>query len=179
MKFRFSPLRILLILIHLLFGADVYKSLLIRLLRGLFKTDLKVHAKVFVADCLNEKVIIETEELICESRDSDHSLVLCSNSIDPVVNAVGVALDVDEVICTTVEYKEGICTGRILNEIGNKKLKAIEELMQHPQIVRAVSDNYGDFELLAEANEGIAVIHRSKDAEFWNGKPVKVLDLRK
>ncbi len=175
---KLNPLRYSFILISVLVGLDLYKKINVYLLKGLTHDEFSQLSKRFVAEFLQDKQINQTQLLINKCKKEKLRVILCSSSLDPIVEAIANSIEVEDFVCTTLKFKDQIFTGIISEEIADKKLQALKKKRISGEIKYAISDNEGDVSLLQIAQYPIAVIHNNKDFEFWSRYSVKTIDLR-
>lgn len=88
-------------------------------------------------------------------------VVLATASLDIYVREIAVRLGISEVICTSVELKEGCITGRLLgkNCHGVEKVKRLEKILTPSEFESSVcyTDHHSDLPLLQKVKQGILV----------------------
>lgn len=106
-----------------------------------------------------------------EHQDAGDVVVIVSASLDAYVQPLGDILEVDAVLCTEVEYREGVATGELIGENcrGAEKVKRLVEWAtgagfggmggstREAWLRTAYGDSSGDSHMLAAAEEGILV----------------------
>lgn len=97
-------------------------------------------------------------------QEQGHVVVLVSASLDAYLTAFGDMCEVDAVLCTRLEVKDGRYTGQIegANCRGDEKLRRLQEWMrsaglESSKLDFAYGDSSGDDALLAAAQTGILV----------------------
>ena len=98
-------------------------------------------------------------------QDSGDVVVLVSASIDTYLEPLGDILEVDAVLCTRLEYEDGIATGELLGENcrGAEKVRRLVEwagpagFAGENWLATAYGDSSGDDEMLAMAREAVRV----------------------
>jgi len=85
------------------------------------------------------------------------TVVLASASPDLYVKEIAAQLDIEHVISTVVEWRSGICLGRLNGDncYGESKLAAIKKRFSH--ISYAYSDHDSDLPMLLDATWAVAV----------------------
>ena len=96
-------------------------------------------------------------------QDRGDRLIIASASLDIYTTALAVAWGVPEVVCTKLDWQNGILTGRLNgpNLRGEAKVTAVKQILLNapgstPEIF-AYSDDYSDLPLLRLADHGFAV----------------------
>jgi len=164
---KYLPFRYLLIFFSVATGRDILRSYNVSLLKGVSRTELAEAAKRFVHEFLSSRKIDETQEMLKSRTDPGTRIVLCSASIEPVVEAIANELGIKHHVGTSLRFNDDIFTGRIFEDITGKKLSVLKENNLVGRLTCAVSDNLSDLELLSEAEHAFVVVHRGKKAEFW------------
>lgn len=147
------------------------------------RDDLK---RLFVREIFRSREVAEVEKLGCEFAEEvattwmredvvrrlrfhqsmGHTVVLVSASLDPYLHRLGEILEVDAVLCTTLERgADGRYTGEIegMNCRGTSKVEALEawrgEKLVGPDgwLTYAYGDSSGDTAMLAAASLGVNV----------------------
>ena len=97
-------------------------------------------------------------------QEQDHVVLLVSASLDPYLEPLGDLLEVDAVLCTTLETRDGVLTGSIVgpNCRGEQKVVRIREWCAESGVAVeslewAYGDSGGDREMLAAAANGVLV----------------------
>lgn len=175
---KFSPLRYALIVSSIITGWDFARSIALRFLRGLSSDEMDNLADRFVTSFLVNAEITETQNLLNELRATSSLVVLCSSSIEPVVDAIGRNLGNIDVIGSKLEFEGGVFSGRILDDTTGKKIDFLRRSYPDAEIEWAVSDNVSDKDLLLAAEHPVAVVHNSKKLAFWKQFEVEIVDLR-
>ncbi|MGA1361604.1 MAG: HAD-IB family hydrolase [Ilumatobacteraceae bacterium] len=98
-------------------------------------------------------------------QDAGDVVVLVSASLDAYLEPLGDILEVDAVLCTRLEYADGVATGEIVggNCRGSEKVRRIAEWAGSAGfggegwLAAAYGDSSGDDEMLAMAREAVRV----------------------
>ncbi len=175
---RFLPFRYLLIFLSVKLGSDHLRTFNVSLLKGMRRTELYNYATGFVDEYLASRPIPETQELLREKAKGGLRIVLCSASIEPVVDAISDSIGVRDRLSSTLLYEEDVFTGKIALDITGSKLDALRERDLLGHLVFAASDNVSDLDLLKEADDAKAIVHEGRKREFWEGCGLEVLDLK-
>ncbi len=173
---RFSPARFALIGMSVATGSDYFKRANVALLKGAPVSEVQELATRFVGEFLATRKVERTQELVQEYAANGFDVMLCSTSIEPVVDAVAADLGIRDIVATTLEVVDDKYTGRILVDPTGRKLAALRDLSD-AEIECAVSDNLSDLELLSAAKRGIAVVHSARKRDFWMGRNLELIEL--
>ncbi len=128
-------------------------------LRGLPRAELERRGAEFAARRLPRLVRPLAVQRLAWHRDRRHHCALVSASLDLYVEPWARAAGFDDVIATSLEYAEGVATGRIAgaNCRGEEKVRRLQE--RYGELARFTLHGYGDsaddrhfLELCAEAH---------------------------
>ena len=143
---------------------DLPRDILISTLAGYSKTELRAAARDYVGDLFAHDKIPQTHALLAEARSAGAHVVLVSNSLDIVIQAIAERLDCDSV-ASTLAIEDGVCKGRLSRSLTGKKHVAIEGLLKTPNAnITICTDNRSDAELLSYGHRRI-VVHRKPPAK--------------
>lgn len=95
-------------------------------------------------------------------QERGHRVILLSASPSVYVPVVARRLEIDEVVCTPVEFRDGTCLGRLCgpNCKGEAKLRMLQEYLQReaaPPESHAYGDSKHDLPVLHWAERGLLV----------------------
>ncbi|ACM18889.1 HAD superfamily hydrolase [Geotalea daltonii FRC-32] len=120
-----------------------------------------------------EKIYGQVGTVIRNHQRQGHRVVLVSGSHLPLIEPLGKALQVDEILATEVEVKGTVFTGKIRNElpmVGEGKARAIRRYAQRNGIdlssSYAYSDHISDLKMLETVGNPCAVIGDMKLDEY-------------
>jgi HAD superfamily hydrolase (TIGR01490 family) len=153
-------------------------------LRGLSKASLETLAKESFEAELRGDVFPEAASLVREKRKAGRRVVLATSSLDIIVRPLADHLGVTDVIATTLEFKEGVCTGMVSGspmfrgEKQKRVLQFIAEAGERREDCSFYSDSIYDLPLLDEVGEPVAVnpdfrLRRIARARGW-----RIMDFR-
>jgi len=161
---RLSPIRYAALLYSKLTKHDAPRDILISTLAGYSETELSVAAEAYTADLFANQKIPQTHALLAEAQQSGAQVVLVSNSLDIVIQAIAKCFDCESV-ASELAFKNGACQGRLARSLTGKKHIAIEALLKTPDAnITVCTDNRSDVELLQRASRRI-VVHSGAPAE--------------
>lgn len=168
---RNSPLFWLLAIAGKVTGADLHKQFAVSLFKGLTENELNIFAEGFYNEYLVPRKIKPTFQKISQFQGKE--LVLASASIAPVVKAIAQALGAKYYVATEVEFKNGICTGKMLEELSGKKAAHLHQKLniKSENIFAVLSDNFTDKGLLRIAREKYAICYNETQVEYWQDVP--------
>ena len=135
-----------------LVGVDFHKKLFVLTLKGATAESLQRAAASYCLS-LNDKSISRTYEVIESMRSSGWSPVLASNSLDVVIDAVATMMQLPSV-SSKLEFKGGVCTGRLGKDIAGKKRSSLEVFLgvNLDKIdFSVITDNESDSDLIRSA----------------------------
>ena len=148
-----------------LFHIDRFRASAVGLMKGYEKQLIEAEASSFLEDVLEKVKIMESFDVLNDSKAAGFKVILASNSIEPVVRTIAEKLEV-EYISTSLKVKDGKYTGAVLEEMtGAKHLKLKKAGVLDFNVV---TDNYSDFQLVKQAKRKKVVIVNEEDKKFWD-----------
>ena len=170
-----SPLFYSLILISKIIKVDLIKVMTVKMLKGISKETLDRYAQSFVKEELSGRKIEKTFSLL--NQFSGARWILLSSSLDPVVSAVAATLK-SEYASSQLEYKQGICTGKLIFEMKGKKHEVLEDKFgTFSEELLVISDNISDRELILKADKRYAVVYKDKFKSFWKKMNATIIEV--
>lgn len=145
-------------------GFDLERFLYIYLLRGFTETDLRYRALSFYNDVLNFKKIHPVIELLNRRLELHDRVILCSASLDVIVQVISSKYSVD-FISSKLEFKKGVCTGFLSKDILHKKSDSIKDQIGDLAVDYVITDNKSDIDLL-DISQSFFVIPYG-NTQFW------------
>jgi phosphatidylglycerophosphatase C len=141
---------------------DVAKELmLVRLLAGLPDEEVREAGRVYARTV---RVRPEMRARLNWHRQEGHDIVIVSASLDVYLGEVARSLDVDHILCTTLEVgADARCTGRLVggNCRGPEKATRLRAHLGDQEdgeiVLWAYGDSRGDLEMLAMADHPVRV----------------------
>lgn len=149
------------------FGLDFTRKIALRFLKGRRRVDLLKKVDCFYDNVLVSKQNIEVIKALTKGLDNKHRVILLSATIDVVAEIVAKKLNCHEFYSTQLEYKDGLCTGKILNDLLGKKLNVICNIRLTNQIDAFYTDDITDTPVL-DITKGKNIIIYPKDKQRWN-----------
>lgn len=160
---RLSPGRYGAHIVGKIVRADLIRAALVATLAGQTRDNLREGARRYQAELLDHDWIFHSQALLKAHKERGERVVLMSNSIEPVIEAIAQSLGV-EYVASTLAFDNETCTGRIAHDLTGAKHVALGELLkayeQRPAI-RVVTDNASDRALLDAADDRTVI---------WQGK---------
>ncbi len=167
----YSPLRLLFMVLEKLTGHHVLKHLLVRMLAGDKETALNESGQAYAQDLLKSRRIGPVWERLAEASPSQ--IILASASLEPVVKALAESMGT-RFVASSLEVRDGLLTGRYLEDVTGKKEVAIERKYGPVALAEpfaAFSDNLSDRPLLAKAAIACVVLHCNTHRARWMNLP--------
>lgn len=168
---RASPLFWAQAVLYRLGGIDVPRRVVIAGLRGIEQRDLRRAARAYVAEDLPATAIAETQARLRQHQRAGDRVVLVSNSLDVVIEAIAEALGV-EWRATRLEYRGGRCVGRLAEDLTGRKLEVVQMMRgKHepaPELV-VYTDNLSDRALVEAADSAMVIIPPRGNRASWRG----------
>ena len=163
---RLSPIRYAALIYSKLTKHDAPRDILISTLAGYPEAELRQAAQDYTGDLFTNQTIPETHSLLAEAQRSGDHVILVSNSLDIVIQAIAERFDCESV-ASKLAIENGVCKGRLSNNLTGKKHIAVKELLETPNTTITVcTDNRSDVELLRRANRRIVVHHKPPAEEL-------------
>ena len=170
---KWSPLFVGLVAWQKVAGGDPVKAGALRMLAGIPRVELYELGRRFVAEFLPARRIARTHELLAGLAQTQTRVVLLSASLDPVIAALAAALGSIEFVSSQLEYDaQGICTGRLQQELTGQKQAALQTLLTNkgePLRLAVATDNFTDHGLVSQAAIRYVVVHNAAAKQFWQG----------
>jgi phosphoserine phosphatase len=165
---RRLPVFYLLAALHRYLSFDLYRRALVRALRGYRREDLADAARAYAAEHLPAIEIAETQARLAEHLGAGDRVVIVSNSLDMVVEAVAERLGI-EGHGSRMAYTWGRCDGWIEADLTGRKAEILAELVaERPaQAVHAYTDNLSDRDLLQAADRRTIIVPAGRTRERW------------
>jgi len=132
-------------------------------LRGVPQADLEALARETFEQHVRRDLNPSVERLIRERLAAGRRVVLATSSLDIIVAPLAEHLGVRDVIATTLEFEDGVATGRVTghplfrNEKQQRVLEYIRDAGEDPRRCSFHSDSIYDLPLLEEVGEPVAV----------------------
>jgi phosphoserine phosphatase len=166
-----------LLLLSKITGKDLHKQEVIGLLKGVHYDLLYQEALVFFDLVLARRKIGSVFSLLAAAKENGSENVwLISSTIDPVAVAIGRRLEVN-VACSTLDYKEGICSGEVSKELSGRKHELLNELKLTGDFT-VVTDNFTDYTLASLAVKKYIVIYKSRYRQKWKALDPVFLEVK-
>lgn len=118
---------------------------------------------IFFEKVIKDNIFLEGLELVKSHKLKGRELILISNSIVPIVKKIADYLDIENIIATELDIKNGKLTGKIVGEImyGKNKVVKLGEFIKQKNLKTfeswAYSDHYSDLPILEKANNPVVV----------------------
>jgi len=126
--------------------------------------DVSVLGVEFAAQVVRSWMRPDVAQRMRWHQDQGHVVVLVSASLEPYLQPFGDLCEVDAVLCTQLEERDGVYTGQIVgnNCRGVEKVRRLYEWMSasgvpRESLVYAYGDSSGDVALLEAAQHGFMV----------------------
>jgi phosphatidylglycerophosphatase C len=137
--------------------------------KGLSEDQLNAAGVAFARHWQVSKVRPPMMERVDWHREQGHRLVIISASLDVYLKPLGQMLGFDDVICTQLEFVDGIATGRIIggNMRSANKAHALNDLVDDRDMeIWAYGNSAGDIAMLTRADRAFWVT-RSGEIRPW------------
>ncbi len=136
--------------------ADLVRPLLIRALGGISRDVLYAEAREYVRRLVSTSMRDEVVEILNARRAKGALVCLATASLDPIAAAAHEYFGFSHVLSSQLEYRNGLCTGRLAFDSRGRKWKSLAA--EFPQLtqadeVLAITDNPEDQDLRRLATE--------------------------
>ena len=175
--FAVGYLKVFLNIIPLIYSYMLYKLNIISngmakekaitiLLKGNLNSSLDVIAKEFAKKKLDRLINPHVYSRLEYHLEHNHTIIIVSANLEIYLIYWAKMHNINEVLATTIEFKNNICTGKLvgINCYGKQKVKKITEFLNKNNLKinysYAYGNSKGDYEMLLYANE----------AYWYNGK---------
>ena len=173
---RLSPVRYATLLYSKLTKHDLPRDILLSTLAGYSEADLRAAAQDYADVLFVDQKISQTHVLLAEAQRDGAHVVLVSNSLDIVIQAIANRFDCES-IASKLAIKDGVCTGRLARNLTGKKHIVVKELLETPDAnITVCTDNRSDAELLRRATRRI-VVHSGPPAEELKRVATEFIDV--
>jgi HAD superfamily hydrolase (TIGR01490 family) len=126
----------------------------------------------------------DAAEEVATHREAGRHVVLATSSLDIIIEPLAEYLGISDLICTRVEFKEGVATGYAANApcFGHEKEKQVLEFIRsagkEPRECTFYSDSSHDLPLLRTVGTPVAVnadrrLRRVAEREGWETRTFK------
>lgn len=161
-----------------LFNVSWNKHVLMKTICGLSRTDLEKYACEFYHQQIRPGLIKNSVDYLRKLKEEGYHIIIASAGFDIYINYFASEMGVDQIICSELEFVGEKFSGRLTNYdlIGNKKVKALKEILQMPTLKDcdsiAVSDSRSDLPLLNYCKKAVVVC---KKTPSWIKRDMEVL----
>ncbi len=176
---RRLPIFYLLAALHRFLSLDLSRWALIRSLRGYHRSQLAAAARAYAAEMLPRTAIAETQNRLAEHRAAGDRVVIVSNSLDAVVEAVAEHFGT-EWHASRLEYRDDRCTGRIEDDLTGRKASLVAGLVEGQAVapvIHAYTDNLSDRDLVEAADWPTIIIPTGRTRARWGGIDAVFIEL--
>lgn len=174
---RGSPFFYLGAILHRLAGHDIARMRLIASLAGEPRARLATVADDYARQSLPGLANAAVHKRFDRHRAAGERVVLVSSSVDLAVEPIAELLGV-EYCASTMEFADGVCTGRLTRDLTGKKAAVVRDLAGgQPFRLTVYTDNQSDRELVAMADEATIIIPREAAGYRWAGGACEYLEL--
>jgi len=168
---RISPLYWIFAVIFKAVGFDVPRRVVIASLANEKEAALRSSARQYVQRRLPMQTITMVHARFRHHRARGDRIVLISNSMNIVIEAIAETLDV-EWRGSTLGFDKGRCSGKLEADLTGRKLQVVQTLLaeyETPPHLIVYTDNLSDRTLVEAADEAIVIIPPNGDHTAWHG----------
>jgi HAD superfamily phosphoserine phosphatase-like hydrolase len=176
---RRRPVFYFLAALHRFLSLDLHRWALVRSLKGYERTQLTEVAQAYAAEMLPRTAISETQNRLDEHRAAGDRVVIVSNSLDVVVEAVAEQFGV-EWYASRLGYRDDRCNGRIEHDLTGRKASLVASLVENQPVapvIHAYTDNLSDRDLVEAADRPTIIIPTGRTRARWGGIDAVFIEL--
>lgn len=144
------------------FHIDIIRYYSISKLRGYTNQQLSDMTAKFYDDFLslviNERVI----GLIEKKRQEGAKLVIASATLDCISKEVATRLNVGIQYSSELDYKDGVCQGKLKSDLLASKLCVLQSLAVDLDNCEVVTDNYSDSDIISKSKHAYLIQYANK-----------------
>ncbi len=154
-------------------------------LQGLTRETLEALAAECFENRLKTDLFPQAEALVREKRAAGRRVVLATSSLDFIVKPLADYLGVTDLIATSLEFRDGICTGMVRGAPlfrAEKRKKVLQYIMKSGEQLSDCSfysDSIYDLPLLEEVGEPVAVNPDFRLMRIARARAWRIMDFRK
>lgn len=158
---------------------DLLRQVQLRSLNGFDRATLAEAGRAYAAEVLPALAVAETQRRLAAHREAGDRVVIVSNSLDVVVEAVAGELGV-EWRASRLAWRDGRCTGEIAQDLTGRKSAIVAELTADARVppeLHVYTDNPSDRDLVERADHPTIVIPAGRRRKRWAGADAVYLEL--
>lgn len=162
------PIKAFLVIFKILGLKHDLRKFLINLLKGEGQEKVEAQAIYFAQNILANKKLTTIHNFLIIAQKEGKKVYLASASIDPVVKAIAIELNIAQFISSTLEVDtQKQYTGRIIRDSkGLKKEILLLEGLQFGKSATVFTDNRDDLSLIQSCSKAF-VVSNKKSVSFW------------
>ena len=145
------------ILLYRLTHIDWQRRLAVQYLKGMSQVALEARAQTFIATLEQTKRIDTSFNILAQTQAP---VIILSGTLDCIAKAVGNRLHAQAIYSSALEYRNGVCTGKLKDDILLNKKRYI--VSDHFSIL---TDNTTDIELVKQAEKAFIICYSNKN--WW------------
>jgi len=176
---RRSPVFYLLAALHRFASLDLFRWATARTLKGCERAELTEAARAYATTVLPQIAIAVTHNRLVEHRAAGDRVVIVSNSLDVVVEAVAEQISV-EWHSSRLGFRGERCNGRIEHDLTGRKAGVVATLIQDQStlpVVHAYTDNLSDRDLVLAADRPTVIVPAGRTRAGWGGIDAVFIEL--
>jgi HAD superfamily phosphoserine phosphatase-like hydrolase len=158
---------------------DIARERLVASLRGETRASLRGAARRYAAEVLPDRENPVLHERLDEHRRAGDRVVLVSNSLDIVIEAIAQRLEV-EFRASRLGFSGEICDGRIVDDLTGRKAQTVRALAAEHEgapTLHVFTDNESDRDIVELADRATVVIPKGRSASMWKGQRCETIRL--
>jgi len=148
------------------FGWDFVRVLGLKFLKGISKSIVIEHFRLFNKQILRSKKIESTHAILAAAKSANSKIILMSASLDFIVQELAGELGINEFYSTQLIDVNEVYTGAVKNDLLGAKDRIMKSIDTKGKRVVFISDNINDYKVINYVDEFIAV-SRPKNLNFW------------
>ncbi len=149
-------------------GLDLTRVIALKKLKGFSRGQLEQMVSrfydEFLVHCRNEEVI----RLLRKLQLSGKPVILVSATLDLIAGEVARRMNIPEYHASRLAYRDGICTGRLMQDLLGNKPDGLKDQGIVPPFQLVVTDNLSDLPLLLQSDEKVIVSYPRTQRRWTN-----------
>jgi len=147
---------------------DLLRTIAVHFLKGYSWQIVAEAAQKLVGEVLESKIQHPVIDVVNQINHAGNKLIIVSSTLDCIAGEVARRFGIETFYASELDYTNGVCAGRIKNDLLDRKLKSIEVKGLHPPFGMIISDNLSDAPLMAVSRFSYIVTRRGRLKKWKN-----------
>ncbi|AKM84296.1 TPA: hypothetical protein DCZ46_03045 [Candidatus Campbellbacteria bacterium] len=116
-----------------------------KLFKGKTEQEIKNISKSFFEESLKNYFYQDALRILDDHKKNNRKIILLSNAIEIIIKEIAEYVEVENYICTKLEIKDGLYTGKIDGDttFGKNKVKKLEDFLKGKNLSLQNQENWG------------------------------------